>query len=429
MKKIWITAVVLAALVSLSGGAAEAGSLKGQTKKTEGPVIAQKADRPSKVSVSSRKKANKKEADTSSIRKTAGAPVIEIGLLSGQKEVKIQCLSDTVITANGKKWQTVKKGQTVATRLSGKQITVNGKKTSGTVLMKGTSDGAAFGVKGNTYRGDMKLILSAYSSGMTVVNAVSMEEYLYGVLPYEVSPSWHADALRAQAVAARTYAVYHKDGYRTAGYDVTDDTRSQVYKGTASESPATNRAVADTAGEILTYGGKAIDAVFHASGGGYTENAENVWGSQTPYLKGVPEESSPMVNQAWTKTITITELQNAAGVGAIKKIELSKLKKGPMKTKDRGISGRVKTLTIQGKKGKKTLTGSQVQDLFGLSSTLFDIDVKGKKVLIKGYGAGHGLGLSQWGAEAMAEKHGDGKDYYKKILLHYFQGTKIEKAY
>lgn len=127
-------------------------------------------------------------------------------------------------------------------------------------------------MKGNQYRGVIKAIASP--SGVILVNQVSMEDYLKGVVPCEIVPSWQMDAIKAQAVAARTYAMFHKNGYRSAGYDVTDDTRTQVYRGVSAETEATNRAVMETAGEVVTYGGSPIDAVFHASGGGYTETVK-----------------------------------------------------------------------------------------------------------------------------------------------------------
>lgn len=423
MKKIWIAAALAAACLLPFGEAAEARVLKGETAQTSVTHTAQKKTK----AVSSSAK-NKTAAKTTA-KKSTGTSVIEVGLLSAQKEVALRCLSETKAYAGSKAWLSIKKGTTIKISRDGKNVVINGKKKEGNIVLKGSADGAAFGVKGKTYRGEMKLV-PASAGGVTVVNSVSMEDYLKGVVPCEVSPSWHTDALRAQAVAARTYAVYHKNGYRSAGYDVTDDTRSQVYGGTASESAATNKAVDDTAGEIVTYNGKAIDAVFHANGGGYTENCENVWGSNTPYLKGVAEESSSVVNKAWTKTVALSDFQKSMGVGKIKKIELSKLKKGPMKVKDRGVSGRVKSFTVIGEKGKKSVTGDRMQSLYGLSSTLFDLSVKGKNLVITGYGSGHGLGLSQWGAEAMAEKHAKGqKDYYKTILTHYFTGTKVEKVY
>lgn len=421
MKKYWIITAALLAAVTLGSNAAEAGSLKGETSRKTVTRTVQKAQ--TQTASSAKEAARSLKADEK-------GPVIEVGLLSGQGTVSVKCLADCEAKADGKTWQTFKKGQTVTAKRDGKQVVLNGKKKPGPVYISPKDEkNAALSVKGNTYRGDIKLLPSAYADGLTVVNAVPMEDYLCGVVPSEVSPSWHEDALKAQAVAARTYAVYHRDSYRDAGYDVTDDTRSQVYRGTAVESAATNNAIAATAGEIVTSGGKAIDAVFHSNGGGYTENSENVWGSRISYLRGVKEESSSVVNQPWTKTVTLTQFQNAVGVGSLKKIQLSKLKKGPMKVKDRGVSGRVTSFTVEGSKGKKTVTGDQMKNWFGLSSTLFDLEVKGKNVVITGYGAGHGLGLSQWGAEAMAAKHGGGKDYYKTILTHYFTGTKVEKIY
>lgn len=102
-----------------------------------------------------------------------------------------------------------------------------------------------------------------------------------------------------------------------------------------------------------------------------------------------------------------------------------------MSVSDRGISGRVKYIEVEGEKGTKRITGENMQIIFDLDSTLFDLNVKnkGKKIEIIGYGDGHGLGLSQWGAQAMAEKYGDGKNYYRRILSHYFTDTKIEKIY
>lgn len=420
MNKTWIIAAALLAAVSLGGSAAEAGYLKGEQPKTKSTQAVQKSKGKSSQSV---------KDEMSRLKPGERGPVIEVGLLSGQASVQVKCLGDSEARAGGKTWQSYKKGQTLSISRSGSDVVINGKKKKGPVYLSAKKDdGAAFSVKGNSYRGDIKLLPSAYSSGITVVNAVPMEEYLCGVVPSEVSPSWHEDALKAQAVAARTYAMYHRDGYRDAGYDVTDDTRSQVYRGTAVETTATNNAIAATAGELVTSGGKAIDAVFHSNGGGYTENSENVWGSQISYLRGVKEESSSVVDQPWTKTVSVAEFQKVLGIGDLKKIELSKLKKGPMKVKDRGVSGRVKSFTVEGSKGRKTVTGDQMKSWFGLGSTLFDLKVKGKNLVITGYGAGHGLGLSQWGAEAMASKHG-GKDYYKKILTHYFTGTKVEKVY
>ncbi len=356
--------------------------------------------------------------------KKSNAPSVEIGLLSG-REVTLTGLADFRAESDGKVIGNYKNGVKLSIKKSGNILTVNGKKAGTQVSFKAGNSGAVFSAKGNRYRGDMKAI--AASNGVTLVNEVSMEDYLKGVVPCEIVPSWKSDAIKAQAVAARTYAMFHKNGYRSAGYDMTDDTRSQVYRGASAETESTNRAVIETAGEVITYGGKAIDAVFHSSGGGYTENCENVWGTTVPYLKGVQEEKYA---EQWTKTATLTSFANVAAVGKLKNIKLTKLHIGEAhKSKDRGVSGRVKTVTVVGSQGTKTLSGDKIQSAFGLNSTLFDISIKGKNIIFTGYGYGHGLGLSQWGAQAMAEKHGNGKDYYKQILTHYFTGTKVEKVY
>ena len=366
--------------------------------------------------------------------KEHNGPEMEIGLLSGCKQVEITGLENFYISGTGKGKESYQRGKTVIFIQEGNQIVANGRKVDGPVYLSTESDHPAFAVKGNQYRGKMKVIPSKWSSGLTVVNVIPVELYLKGVVPCEIIPSWEVDVIKAQAVAARTYAIFHKNQYRSAGYDLTDDTRSQVYKGVAAETEMTNKAVEKTAGEIITYGGKAIDALFHANGGGHTENSENVWGSYVPYLRGVKEEENRVLNKAWVKTVSVDEFSAAlakAGypVGKIKELLLSRLKMGDKNSRDRGISGRVKGMEVNGKYGKKQISGEILQKILGLQSTLFDISVKGKNIIFMGYGWGHGLVLSQWGAKAMAEKYGDGKDYYKKILAHYFSGTGIEKIY
>ena len=366
--------------------------------------------------------------------KENNGPNIEIGILSGCKQVQITGLQNFYISGAGKEKNAYQQDNKVILEQSGNKIIANGKKFDGPVYFSTDNDKSSFDVKGNQYRGKMKVISSKWSSGLTVVNVIPIELYLRGVVPSEVIPSWEIDVVKAQAVAARTYAVFHKNQYRSAGYDLTDDTRSQVYKGVSAETEVTNKAIKSTSGEIITYGGKAIDALFHANGGGYTEDSENVWGSYVPYLRGVKEEESRVLSKAWVKVVPIREFSGSVAksgypVGKIKELILSRLKIGNKTSRDRGISGRVKFLEVNGQYGKKQIPGETLQSIFGLQSTLFDISIKGKDIIFTGYGWGHGLGLSQWGAKAMAEKYGDGKDYYKKILTHYFSGTKIEKIY
>ena len=362
-------------------------------------------------------------------------PDVEVGIISGDHEVQINAIDNFKIIADGKLLKEDYKGESLLFSRDNNKVKLNGKQVGSTIYLK--SDGEApFSVKGNRYRGIMKVIPARWNSGLTLINILPMENYLRGVIPREIIPSWKIDAIKAQAVAARTYAIFHKNGYRSAGYDVTADTRSQMYGGYSAETNSTDKAIRETEGEILTYNGSPIDAVFSANAGGYTENSENVWGSKVHYLRGVPEVPYSVIDTPWTKEFTFQTFSDSLNkhginIGKLKNIKLSKLKKGPMSVSDRGISGRVKYIEVEGEKGTKRITGENMQIIFDLDSTLFDLNVKnkGKKIEIIGYGDGHGLGLSQWGAQAMAEKYGDGKNYYRRILSHYFTDTKIEKIY
>lgn len=388
----------------------------------------------------SEEKHTKKEESIQKIKeeikhKENQGPDVEVGIISGNSEVKVEGNASFKVIADGKLIKENPEGTTLVFSRDNNKVKINGK-TAGSIIYLESNSEAPFSVKGNRYRGVMKIIPARWNSGLTVINILPMELYLRGVVPREIIPSWKSDAIKAQAVAARTYAIFHKNGYRSAGYDVTDDTRSQMYGGYSSETKATDKAIKETSGEIITYNGSPIDAVFSANAGGYTENSENVWGSKVYYLRAVPEVSYSVIDEPWVKEMSLNKfrenlVQRGIDVGEIKNIKLSKLKKGPMKTGDRGVSGRVKYIDVVGKKGIKRITGEKLQVIFDLDSTLFDFNIKnkGKNIEIIGYGNGHGLGLSQWGAQAMAEKYGDGKNYYKRILSHYFTDTKIEKIY
>ena len=163
--------------------------------------------------------------------------MIEVGLQSGS-ELSLTGLSAFHVEA-GSSLGSYPAGTRLTISKSGNGLSVNGKSTGAKIYFRSSGSGAAFAVKGNQYRGVIKAIASP--SGVTLVNQVSMEDYLKGVVPCEIVPSWQMDAIKAQAVAARTYAMFHKNGYRSAGYDVTDDTRTQVYRGVSAETEATNR--------------------------------------------------------------------------------------------------------------------------------------------------------------------------------------------
>lgn len=244
------------------------------------------------------------------------------------------------------------------------------------VLMGGNVDDT-FKVNSMPYRG--MLTFSVNGATMTAINIVGLEEYLYGVVPSEMPQSYAKEALKAQAVAARTYAMTKLGAHTGSGYQLCDTTACQVYKGYSNEAASTTAAVDATAGEIACYNGSPIEAVFSASTGGYTENSENVWYATVPYLRAVPELGEYGDN-SWKKELTLdelTDLLNAKGesIGSAKDIVITKLSTG----------GRVQELQIVGTNGTKTLTKENIRTYFSsacgsLPSKMFTINGKGGEI-------------------------------------------------
>ena len=198
-----------------------------------------------------------------------------------------------------------------------------------TMLMGGnTAD--TFKINGKPYRG--MLTFSVTGNTMTAVNVVGLEEYLYGVVPSEMPQSYEKEALKAQAVAARTYAMTKLGAHVGSGYQLCDGVNCQVYKGYSNEAATTTAAVDATEGEIACYNGQPIEAVFSSSTGGYTESSENVWWAVVPYLRAVPEIAEYGDN-TWTRELTLDELTQlletkGAGIGKAKDIVITKLSTG-----------------------------------------------------------------------------------------------------
>lgn len=389
--------------------------------------------------------------------KNAQPYTLRIGIREGRGSVAASSPQGLGVYRGNLLWKKAAANVPVKISLSGTNLAVNGAISKEPLRLQSLAKGGSVKITdGYTYRGVLEVMKTPGRWGLTVVNVVPLESYLYGVVGKEMSPSWSSEALKAQAVAARTYAVAHKGYYQKRGFDMTDDTNSQVYAGKNGESPSVIQAVNATRGEILTYNGQPIEALFCSTAGGWTENSENVWGTRIPYLRAVPDFSDTMPGYRWSVTTTPEQMAaklNAAGkgVGTIKSLTLSPLQKRPMTAADRGVSGRVQTLTVQGTRGKVDVKGAAFQAIFGLKSTLFDFAnpktalpdpdsgkaarktvfpvKKGQAITIYGFGWGHGLGMSQYGAYQMARQHASEKDFYRTILTHYYTGTKIEKLY
>ena len=259
------------------------------------------------------------------------------------------------------------------------------------------------------------------------IKTIKIEEYLRGVLPKEMSPSFNEEALKAQAVAARTFALKNRKRHQAEGYDLCNTTHCQVYNGISDAHERTDKAIDDTFGEVLFYNDKLIEASFHTDSGGMTENAVDVWGTDFPYLRAATEVQTKTM--PWTVKISLKEFSkkladNKKNVGDVKVVKVTNLEIGKL-TDDRSTSGRVKELTIVGSAAQVKLTGNEMRSMFALKSTMFDIVIRGDEVVISGYGWGHGIGLSQYGAQAFAEKG----HTYEDILAHYYKGTTLKRLY
>jgi stage II sporulation protein D len=270
------------------------------------------------------------------------------------------------------------------------------------------SNGGFIFIDENWYRG--KVLLVPIDGKVTAVNWVDLEAYLYSVLGSEMHANWPQEALKAQAVAARSFALYRRERAGHKAYDLGADTGYQVYKGLTSESPTTQAAVQATQGQVLTYGNRVIEAVFHSSSGGHTENVEDIWQRAVPYLRSVPDFDQAAPVFRWSETFTVDQFQKrVVGIGQLQRAI-------PERSTPRG---RVVSMRLEGTQGSRVLTGIELRRALNLRSTLFTIAVTGNTVRVDGRGFGHGIGMSQWGAFAMAQQGYT----YDQILAHYYQGT------
>jgi stage II sporulation protein D len=252
-----------------------------------------------------------------------------------------------------------------------------------------------------SYRGSLVFSPNG-SGGVQTVDAVGLDDYVRGVISWEMPSGWAATALKVQAIAARTYAITTSVG--GAGFDLYSDTRSQMYGGVAAETAATDAAVAATRGQIVTYDGSPVTTYFSSSSGGHTENVENVWPGSTPepWLRGVPDPydgAGGNPNHRWTRELTL------AGAAA----RLGRFVKGRLigiRVLERGVSPRVLLADVIGTGGRTRVTGSQLQGAFGLLTTYASFTtistVPGPPAPKAAHGRRDGLGQLAQQAEAQA---------------------------
>ncbi|MGM0395761.1 MAG: SpoIID/LytB domain-containing protein [Bacillota bacterium] len=243
---------------------------------------------------------------------------------------------------------------------------------NGSVLFGGEEyDGNIIDVNGKGYRGYISFLGSR--NGLSVINHIDIESYLYGVVPKEIPAMSGHEALKAQSIAARGYTYSTLMRHANEGYNVCDTTHCQAYGGYESEHYNTSLAVDDTRGLVASYDGVVANTVFHSSSGGHTESSENVWGGKVPYLVGIEDSFSlNTVNSNWTVQTDVNELNNkllAGGidVGEIENIEIA----------EKSDSGRVVQMVFIGSSGDVAITGDRFRSILGstnIKSTLFNIE-------------------------------------------------------
>jgi len=279
----------------------------------------------------------------------------------------------------------------------------------------------------NTKRYPGKINIVFRDNKILVINILGIEKYLNSVVGSEMPHKWPLEALKAQAIASRTYALKKKDN---GLYDIDSTHTNQVYNGLESSTIKTRRAVKETRSLVITYKNRLINALFHSSSGGMTENSEDVWSDPYPYLVTVKDFDQRNPKIKWNKEFSKSELNKIFPIiGGIQKIQVLNITE----------TGRIKNLKISGLYGEKVITGKEFRSKLGLRSTLFrpmisknfydTKDLNNQTYMqnypylnISGLGAGHGVGMSQWGARYLAKKG------YKanKILKYFYKGVNIK---
>ena len=301
-------------------------------------------------------------------------------------------------------------------------------------------------LKNRRYAGEIRV--SSNDQQLQIINNLKLEKYLKSVVGSEMPKEFPLAALQAQAIAARTYALKRLGNKKS--FDVQANQDSQVYLGLESETPKITKAVRSTDSLVLFHQNKLISAVFHSSSGGRTENSGQVWKYQLPYLKSVIDYDQNSPKYRWIRIFNAPELEKLfPDLGGIKSVQIIK----------KSNTDRALKIRLHGENRIKTISGKNFRKIFQLLSTKFDVNLKfyNKKLKdmkyhndnftinfdnqtvryslphplplipkdyfleVKGYGAGHGVGLSQWGAKTMADKGYS----FSKILKHYYTGVQI----
>ncbi len=279
---------------------------------------------------------------------------------------------------------------------------------------------------GTNYRGEFLLLNR--EGRVLVINELPLDEYLYGVIKKEIAPGWPLAPVKAQTVAARSFALYYLQRNREEPYDLGATWLSQVYGGKDAETEQVLEAVRRTRGEVLVYRGRVVPGYFHANSGGYIETAEDIWeGTRTEYIEPGPDTWSLQAQHAfWQEEISRPEINKALSAEGLPGID----RLDSLKITRRLPSGRASKFSYRCRDGRiHTVRADKFRLALGpeyLRSTWIDeIEPISGGIRFSGKGWGHGIGMSQWGAYRMGEM---GRDY-REILEFYYSNAKIMGNY
>lgn len=406
----------------------------------------------------------------------SAAEQIRIALVEQQATAELSCDDDFVVTSvRGS--QVLPKGKYFVHVAAGRLQLDDKHSFSGSVTVRAQEGKALLQLNRRSYKGDLQLNVQA--DKLLVVNKLPLEDYLASVLPAKTMVVWPDEVIKAQAVAARSYALYKKQ-HSAGSYDLTATDKELYYEGTGTrlEKAGITKLIRATFGKYLVdNSGMAIEAVTTSSTGGRTESAASLWGREVNYLQSVADYDSDSPEYTWEYRATPAILEGLLAqrgyvVGKLTSVILSPLDE---KGIDRTPTGRVKYLILSGSAGTIKITGSELAELLNLNSTLFDVETgtpvpetlkvpienyygmeigskdidikvnednkpvwknlvrsyhllsggKEEKITFHGKGKGSGVGLSAWGARGLANTNA--KATYRTILQHYYPGTYLEQ--
>ncbi len=376
---------------------------------------------------------------------TARAQTIKVLLNEGQKAVAVVCNGPVHLkNTAGERLDAPGMGTKVQLTAKAPNLLV-GARPVAPPLVAGCADNRVR-VGDDWWRGRLKVLV--VNDAVMVINEVDLEDYLLSVVPSEMPSAWPMEALKAQAVAARSYVMNSLGQYPGMPYDVQRGQEDQVYLGIKQESGRTSQAVKATAGKVMVYGGRQfVRAFFHSTSGGVTGESTGIWHENLPYTRPVESPSEQSKHASWTAEIGHGDLERALlDIG----FQVRELKAVLPHTQDEG--GRHLTFSVVDRYGVRTISAFDLRRAVGraeMKSTLFDMvwigrenkiiepkDLQGylygevqlpdvRRYVFKGRGWGHGVGMSQYGAKAYADQGWT----YQQVLHHYYTGVDVTDLY